>query len=172
MLRPVVEDDWELRYKWLVDPEVSATLSSGAGMPLTPAEVKERTAKYAKRNADSAYFTVMELESSENIGSAQLFGINHWARSAELGLWIGEKSSRGKGYGTDIVHTLLGFAFHRLNLHKIMLTVDEDNPGAMRCYEKCGFRRDGILRDEVYKNGRYCNRLLMSILDQEFDERS
>lgn len=32
-LRPVVEEDWELRYEWLSDPVVNRTLPSGSGMP-------------------------------------------------------------------------------------------------------------------------------------------
>ncbi|WP_092506285.1 GNAT family N-acetyltransferase [Virgibacillus salinus] len=79
-------------------------------------------------------------------------------------MWIGEKSEWGKGYGTEVVEILVNFAFSRLNLHKVYLTVDSDNIGAIRCYEKVGFYKDGVLRDEVFKNGKYVNRIYMSIL--------
>ncbi|MBP1949899.1 GNAT family N-acetyltransferase [Virgibacillus litoralis] len=165
-LRPVVEEDWELRYKWLTDPEINSTLPSGNGIPLTPNTVRERTRKYAESNDKSVYFTIFNKE-DKSIGNAQLYKINPWNRNAELGLWIGEKSEWGKGYGTEVVEILVNFAFSRLNLHKVYLTVDSDNIGAIRCYEKVGFYKDGVLRDEVFKNGKYVNRIYMSILETD-----
>ncbi|SEQ49561.1 Acetyltransferase (GNAT) domain-containing protein, partial [Virgibacillus subterraneus] len=90
-LRPVVEEDWELRFKWLSDPEINSTLPSGNGIPLTPNTVRERTRKYAESNDKSVYFTIINKE-DKSIGNAQLYKINPWNRNAELGLWIGEKS--------------------------------------------------------------------------------
>ncbi len=132
-------------------------------MPLTPSTIRERTRKYAESNEKSVYHTILN-EAAEPIGNAQLFKIDPWNRNAELGLWIGEKSAWGKGYGTEVIGILVQFAFNRLNLHKVYLTVDSDNLRAIRCYEKAGFHHDGILRDEVFKNGQYVNRIYMSVL--------
>ncbi|MGG4342011.1 GNAT family N-acetyltransferase [Paenibacillus lautus] len=167
ILRPVVEEDWEQRYQWLTDPEVSSTLPSGTGVPLTPATVKKRTQKYAEGDQSGAYFTVLNLD-GKLLGNAQLFKIDPWARKAEFGIWIGDKSVWGQGYGTEVTQVLVQFAFERLNLHKVYLTVDATNAGAIRCYEKAGFQRDGILRDEAYKNGSYVDRILMSLLHSEY----
>lgn len=43
-LRPVIEEDWQMRFKWLSNK----FLPSGTGIPLTPATVKERTFTNAK----------------------------------------------------------------------------------------------------------------------------
>lgn len=48
------------------------------------------------------------------------------------------------------------------------MTVDADNPGAIRSYEKSGFNKDGIQRDEVFKNGQYVDCIMMSILKLEY----
>ncbi|MFN2157525.1 MAG: GNAT family N-acetyltransferase, partial [Anaerolineae bacterium] len=73
----------------------------------------------------------------------------------------------GKGYGSDAIRTLLRFAFDEMNLHRVQLTVYEDNARAIRAYEKCGFRHEGRLRDAVYRKGRYYDMLLMSVLSGE-----
>ncbi|KZS48426.1 acetyltransferase [Paenibacillus glucanolyticus] len=166
-LRPVVEEDWELRYEWLSDPVVNRTLPSGSGMPLTPEVVRERTRSYAQTDPSAVYFTIIK-EDGIAIGSTQLFKIHPWSKHAEFGIWIGNKMVWGKGYATEVTSVVLDFAFERLNLHKVYLTVDADNPGAIRSYEKAGFKKDGILRDEVYKNGQYVDRILMSILKHEY----
>lgn len=135
ILRPIVEEDWALRFKWLSDPEINATLPSGNGLPLTPNTIRERTRKYAASNNESVYFTIVS-EDAVLIRNVQLFKINPWNRNAELGLWIGETSAWGKGYGTEVTEMLVQFAFNRLNLHKVYLTVDSDNLGAMDlCWE-------------------------------------
>ena len=53
--------------------------------------------------------------------------------------------------------------------NRIYLYVFETNPRAIRAYEKCGFVHEGKLRQSVYRNGRYIDILLMSILRSEWD---
>ena len=38
------------------------------------------------------------------------------------------------------------------------------NAGAIRCYEKCGFRQEGVLRDEIYREGRYHDAIEMALI--------
>ena len=139
-LRPVVEEDWEKRYEWLSDPVVNRTLPSGSGMPLTPEVVRERTRKYAQTDLSSVYFTIIK-EDGIPIGNTQLFNIHPWSKHAEFGIWIGDKMVWGQGYATEVTCIVLDFAFDRLNLHKVYLTVDADNPGAIRSYEKAGLNK-------------------------------
>lgn len=167
VLKMLKEEDWQLRYQWISDPDVSATLNSGLGIPLSAARVKEQVLSYIS-DPNSVDCLVLNKEENKPIGFVHLFDIDIWARRAELGIFIGEKQYRGKGYGTEITRLIIEFAFHRLNLHKVWLTVDADNLAGIRCYEKVGFRKDGVLRDEVFRNGVYDDRILMSILRQEF----
>jgi RimJ/RimL family protein N-acetyltransferase len=69
------------------------------------------------------------------------------------------------------MNTLLRFGFLEMNLNCIYLDVFENNPRAISCYEKCGFKREGALRERVYKNGKYLNEFKMSILKREFLEK-
>jgi RimJ/RimL family protein N-acetyltransferase len=55
-----------------------------------------------------------------------------------------------------------------MNLHRVFLKVYEDNPKAIRAYEKCGFQHEGRLRQAIYRKGRYYDELLMSVLSHEF----
>jgi RimJ/RimL family protein N-acetyltransferase len=56
-----------------------------------------------------------------------------------------------------------------MNLHRVSLRVDADNPRAIRCYEKVGFRLDGTLRDNVFREGHYIDQHVMSILQPEYE---
>ncbi len=103
------------------------------------------------------------------VGNCGLFGIEWNNRAAEFGIFIGDKSVWGKGYGTDAARLVLRHGFETLNLNRIFLRVYEDNPRAMHTYEKAGFVPEGRMRQAVYRNGEYKDVLLMSTLRSEWD---
>jgi diamine N-acetyltransferase len=92
-------------------------------------------------------------------------------RSAEVGLFIGDKACWNKGYGTEAMHLLLNLGFDTLNLNRIFLRVDEANKGGIRAYEKAGFIHEGRFREGTFQNGKYCDVLLMSVLRAEWNPK-
>ena len=48
---------------------------------------------------------------------------------------------------------------------------NETNPRAIHVYEKCGFVHEGKLRQSTYRNGRYIDNLLMSVLRCEWEAK-
>ena len=67
---------------------------------------------------------------------------------------------------------LLRHGFRTLNLNRVYLRVHADNKRAIRTYEKVGFVHEGKLRQAVYKNGKYKDVLLMSVLHDEWNVES
>lgn len=86
----------------------------------------------------------------------------------EVGIFIGDKNYWNKGYGTDAMRILIRFIFEQMNINKIKLNVYEFNPRAVRCYEKCGFKKEGTLRQEIFRDGKYYDQYIMSILREEY----
>jgi [ribosomal protein S5]-alanine N-acetyltransferase len=98
-------------------------------------------------------------------------GIHHLEprdRRGELGLLIGDKTQWGKGYGTEATRLMLDYAFGTLNLHKVTLEVFSNNPAGMRAYEKAGFQREGLLRQQHFVEGRYVDGILMGVLRERW----
>ena len=89
---------------------------------------------------------------------------------ATLGIVIGEKEYWGKGYGTEAVKTMLRYAFHELGLNRVELETYSFNPRAQRCYERAGFRREGVRRGALYRDGKFHDIIIMGILREEFLE--
>lgn len=54
-------------------------------------------------------------------------------------------------------------------MHRVQLRVDADNARAIRCYEKADFEKEGTLRDAVFREDRYVDQHVMSILQREFE---
>jgi RimJ/RimL family protein N-acetyltransferase len=163
-LRAIERSDIPTFVRWLNDPEVVADLL--LYQPISLAQEERWFEDYLK-DTDRHIFGI-ETANGHLIGNVALEDINWKDRSAELGIVIGEKDHWGQGYGTDAVRTLLRFAFQEMNLHRVSLRVFDDNARAIRCYETCGFRHEGRLRQAEFSKGRYRDELMMGILSSEF----
>lgn len=86
--------------------------------------------------------------------------------SAHLSIIL-ERKSWDKGYGTEAVSGVLKFVFTKMNMHRVWLRVSEDNRRAIRCYEKCGFEVEGILREDHFAHDEWHDSLIMSVIDDK-----
>ena len=170
-LRRIEREDIATFVRWFGDPDVRNFLL--INRPISKAE-EERWFENQLQDESSELFAIESSDGQENvhIGNIGLHDINWLHRHAELGIVIGEKNYWSKGYGSDAVRTLLRFAFHEMNLHRVTLRVYEDNARGIRAYEKCGFEHEGRMREAIFRQGRYYDELRMGILDREFDAQS
>lgn len=103
------------------------------------------------------------------IGHISLGNVDRINESARIGkVLIGPSESRGNGYGTQLMLAALTFAFEELNLHKVTLGVFDFNTSAIKCYEKVGFKKEGLLRDARKNGDEYWNLIEMGILESEW----
>lgn len=68
--------------------------------------------------------------------------------SFEIG-WFLDKNCQGRGFATEAVNACLTFLFEELHAHKVVVKVRETNPRSMKLAERCGFTREGLLRDHA-----------------------
>ncbi len=88
-----------------------------------------------------------------------------------IGIAIANKDYQGKGYGTEAIHLLLDILFGEMNYNKVGLRVFAFNERAIKCYEKVGFKKEGILREELYSGDKYHDVIVMGILKKEWRKR-
>lgn len=164
-LSPRRTEDVEKYVEWLNDFETTDYLGrSSAIMTL------EKEKEYLENNAGAeASFAIVRLEDDELIGTVSLEKINHINRKATLGIFIGEKEGRNKGYGTEAIKLILEYGFRYLNLNNIKLDLMEFNERAYKCYQKCGFKEYGRRRKSNFINGKYYDTIEMDILEEEFE---
>jgi RimJ/RimL family protein N-acetyltransferase len=165
-LRAVEPGDRERAQAWLSDPEVTYYLTMR--YPLAEKDPIWLADPQPGGFANGVHLAI-ETKDGQHVGAINLHELNPEDRKAGLGVIIGEKAHWSNGYGGDAITTLLRFAFHEMNLHRVWLSVLDGHDGAVRCYEKCGFVRESHRRQHVFKHGRYWDVLIMGILRDDFD---
>lgn len=63
---------------------------------------------------------------------------------------------------------LVNFIFNEMNINKIKLDVYSFNTRAIKCYEKLGFKKEGTLRKEIFREGKYHDILVYGMFRDEF----
>jgi len=151
--------------KWFSDPEVIRFL--GRSTPVTLAEEERWFHDYQRRGEDQIF--AIEVE-GRHLGNLGLHRIDRIHRKAEVGIVIGEPEFWSKGIGTEAMRVALRYAFGPLGMNKVSLEVLEYNARAIHAYEKLGFQREGVHREDVYKDGRFVDVVRMSLLAREMHD--
>jgi RimJ/RimL family protein N-acetyltransferase len=165
-------EDLPIFVNWINDPEVRVGLS--LFLPISMAQEEGWFEEVLKRPVEEQPLTI-EVNEKGNwipIGNVGLFNIDPIVRSAEVGIMIGNKDYWDKGYGTEAMQLILKHGFEILNMNRIFLRVYENNPRAIRCYEKTGFFNEGRMRQAMYTEGKYFDILLFSVLREEWNNEA
>jgi RimJ/RimL family protein N-acetyltransferase len=166
-LRAYEISDAEAWVRWYNDQEVIEHLSWRYPFSLAAEEAYLNQRTSTPLDYNTTLFAI-ETKDGVHIGGINFNVIYVESRKARLGITIGEKAHWSQGYGADAVRTIMRFGFDEMNLHRIDLTVDEDNARAIACYKKVGFIEEGRLRQARYTRGRHIDWLVMGILREEF----
>lgn len=165
-LRALEPEDYKTSIHWRKDDETWALLGG------TKYFVSEA---YEKKWVEDAIFSqsdiklaICDTKSDSYIGNIYLNKIDKIHRSAIIGILIGEKEYRSKGYGREATLLMLKYAFQELGLHRISALILEENIPSRKMFEKLGFVQEGIYRDSLFKCGSYKNQVVVSLLSSEF----
>lgn len=159
-LRALRDEDSDALFKWIND---RATVVFNAPFREVARTDHERWFTNVRQDPSLRIFGIAERATGLLVGSCQLLNISNVHRSADLQIRIGEPGARDRGLGTHAVRALLDIGWFELGLHRIALTVRADNLRAIRSYEKCGFTREGLLREAAHIDGQFVDLLCMAV---------
>jgi Acetyltransferases, including N-acetylases of ribosomal proteins len=113
-------------------------------------------------------FLVAEC-SGKVIGLASISTTNCLIRKHTAGFSIIVSTAfHRQGVGRRLVKAVKDMAFNWHAAHRLELEVMQDNAGAISLYKSEGFSIEGIRREAIYRNGQYCNIVIMSLLRSDF----
>lgn len=106
-------------------------------------------------------------ECKKPIGICGLINIDIENRSAEVSIILGEIKYRGKHLGSESLEALISYGFKKLKLHRIGAEIFEYNKTSVKLFERLNFKFEATLRERLWRDGRWWNVYLYSILSNE-----
>lgn len=164
-LRPMEMADVEFSYRFCNNDTEMRRLT-GTQNPFSRAQI-EAYIQRQRQDDCRASFGIACREDDNLVGEVVINDICRNNRSANLRIAIADAHT-GKGYGTEALQLMLDYGFGMLNLHRIELDVYSINERAAHVYEKVGFKREGVKRQNWYYGHKYYDSIMMSILEEEY----
>lgn len=136
ILRFITKEDTDLVVRWRNNPRVRCKFVFQE--PFT-AEIHNHWLETRVKTGEVVQFIILSKGDEKEIGSVYLKDIDYTQKIAEGGIFIGEDSVLGKGYGTEAMQLLVKYAFEKLKLNQVFVRVFVENKASIAICEKAGF---------------------------------
>lgn len=119
------------------------------------------------KEGSSRKMFVMTDKDGKSIGICGLINIDKDNKSADVAIILGEKTQRGKHFGSESLGLLINYGFRKLKLHRIGAEIFEYNKISINLFERLNFRLEATMRDRLWRDGKWWNVYSYSILSKE-----
>ncbi len=160
-LRPMTWEDTDLIVAWR---NSDAVRKNFIYQELFTRQSHENWIRTMVETGKVAQMIICETATDNPLGSVYIRDIDRRHNKAEYGIFIGEPTARGRGIGTAAAKLMLRYCFEEEGLHRVYLRALADNGQAIRSYEKAGFVKEGLLREDVCINGKYWDIIWMAAI--------
>lgn len=162
-IRKFEEADIPNKVKWINDPQNNVFLHYDL-----PLEEKKTRIWFNKNcHRTDRYDAIIEVDGIP-VGLIGLLFIDRINQKAEYYITIGERAYLGKGVANQASKLLLDYAFGTLGLNRIYLYTETENSAAVKSYEKIGFHREGVLKNDLFSKGRFVDRYIYGITKADY----
>ena len=166
-LTALAQEDLKSVARWYQDAGFLRLMDAVPARPKTENELQAWMAS-AHKAKDGFLFAIRKVDADQLLGFVELDGILWNQQNGWLGIAIGERADWDQGMGQEAMELALRFIFDELNLHRISLSVFAYNERAIALYEKLGFRREGVQREALYRDGQRYDMIWYGLLCREW----
>lgn len=165
ILRPVTVSDTNRLHRWINDKKINRFL--GTEIPISLNKERKIVRKMSQPSKSYKHFIIETIATGESIGMMSIHHIDYHNRQAITGAYL-VPSYWGRGYGSDAKMALLKYAFLRLKLNRIVSYVFPHNTRSVAYSLKCGYKKEGYLRENVIKKGKKYDSILLAVLKKDW----
>ncbi len=167
-LRALRSEDIELTWKWRNRPDVRE-MYAGHPFFVNPEKEKLWFEKILTSDYPHVAFGIEIVEKEQLVGLTFLKDINYIHRTAEFSIFMIDKAYENRWYLRHAYFQTLDFAFYDMNLNRIWSKIYEYNRKALGLIQYFGFVKEGVLRQSAFKDGKYVNEVILSLLREEYE---
>lgn len=161
VIRPMNKDDVDSLKKWLPDESIYTYWGKG---PSKSEKNPELLFEKQDKPSKSFHEGIALKDNNEVIGDIYVYLIEN-DRMASVAIRI-SKEYQGKGYGTEALKAMTDFCFKNTELKRLWTEVDIRNVGSYKMLEKCGYQREGLIRQGKMVN-TWCDYYIYGIIKEE-----
>jgi diamine N-acetyltransferase len=99
------------------------------------------------------------------VGAIDLFDFDPYHNRAGVGILIGEKSDRKKGYASAALEEFIGYSFNTLLLHQLYCNITQGNEESLKLFKKFGFKISGKKTEWIKRPGGYVEEYLLQLIN-------
>jgi ribosomal-protein-alanine N-acetyltransferase len=132
-------------------------------------EAKELYRKYIAPRPNLFRLGLLMKATGDLIGTIGFYGIDRVNKRAIAGADL-KKEYWGKGLMSEALRALIRFGFNEMRLNRIEASTDPQNLRSIRLIERCGFRKEGVLRQRFYYKGAFHDDAIYSLLKKEWKD--
>jgi len=165
-LRELRKSDLEANwFQWFNDNNITKYQDKGT----FPNSIEKQTDyyEYLLSSKSDIVFAIIDKTSDEHIGNIGVHNIDYIHRRCEIGIIIGENKYRGKGIAKLCIDKVKSYVFDTLNLRRITVFIMHENIASIKAFESCGFLKEGTMKEHFYKNGKYLDSIIYSLIKKE-----
>ena len=166
--RAFEEEDAVLIYQWMNDDKLKQH-SIGLNRRMCKEEALDWVKSKMRHNPYQVWWAICSVETNEMIGYMSLTDIHYINSSANFsGIVIGDKRYNDGFAWIESYLFIYEYAFERLNLNRLE-GHHIDGHTQTRAIGDVFFRnKEGVLRQACFKNGKYYDVVVLSILRDEY----
>jgi len=160
-IRPMSAADVSALKKWMPDLSIYTYWGKGPSKgEKNPQLLFEKEAKPTK----SFHLGIALKDTDQVIGDIWVYLIEN-DRMASVAVRLSSKH-QGKGYGTEALSAMTKFCFDNTELKRLWTEVDTRNTASQKILEKCGYTREGLIRQGKMVN-TWCDYYIYGILSTD-----
>ncbi|MDR0227503.1 MAG: GNAT family N-acetyltransferase [Flavobacteriaceae bacterium] len=166
ILRRLVMDDTPAIFAMRSNPEIMRYIPVSLSQTTDDAQAYISSIDQRMASKECINWAITLKENDVMIGTIGIFRIALDHYRGEVG-YTTLSEFNGKGYVTEALTTIVDYGFNALKFHSLGALVDPDNIGSVRVLEKCGFEKEGHIRDNWFFEGKFIDTAIYSKLNKK-----
>ncbi len=166
LLRRITMRDAKDIFEYSSDAEVARHVLWAAQTCLPEAREFCRYMLHRYRNDEPSSWGIVDKQTGRMIGTIGYMAYSEENCSVEVGYSLA-RSCWNRGYMTEALGGVIEHTFDVMHINRIEAQHELDNPASGRVMEKCGMKREGVLRQRLCNKGKYVDVALYAILKSD-----
>ena len=164
-IRKFQKTDIPKKVEWINNPENNQFLHYDI-----PISVQGTEKWFDSHEGETGRFDAVIEADGVPVGTIGLLSIDRKNSKAEFYIAMGETAYKGKGVAAAATGLMLRYGFEELKLNRIYLFTEAGNLPARKLFEKTGFVKEGMIRQDIISHGRFADRLIYGFLREDWKE--